>query len=339
MGEPSQPASHVYTPSLGVPHLSQIGSGVTPATGDEGQHAQRYMFQGEIEKVRALIPVLKAICIKRTAVMAITACGLKISCEEDSRAVQSTAFIDRNLFKKYELRDDSPQSLCFRMSDLLSAISILFPIRPQNEQQHFLEHSNLLRIKFERLDRLKLQVVNGDHSAMAYIQTYQPVDLMVFSMAFVNKIIVDASALIDFWKCADTTSSHVRIRISDSDPWFEMSTDSNRGRFLNRITHQSSHVEHYECTVPLTNRYPMDSMKSTLRPLLLASRVSIRMDTQGLLNMQFLIRLDSDSDDQSTANSNNRQSSGLSTPQNAQPMSQEVSACFVEFYIVPSVSN
>lgn len=327
----TQTTSYTMTPnSEAVPGTSQSVS-----TG-----ASKYMFQGEIANMRALVPVLKSICIKRTAIMAITERGLKISCEEDSKTIQATAFIDRNLFQKYEMRNESkPESLCFRMSDLLNALSILFPeCQSQSAENIPFGNANtsILRWKYECAERLKLQVINGDHSAMAYIQTFTPTKLVVFSMSFVNKVILDASVLIDFWKCADTASTHLHIKISSDEPWFELATESDRGRFVYRVTAQSIHVEHYECTVPISNRYEMTTMHCTLRPLLLASKISIRMDGNGLLNMQFLIRLDSTNteflslDKEAPLNSNANITSQMSN-------TTEIQKCFIEFFIVPSL--
>lgn len=313
--------------------------GSVPGTSQNVSSHRQYMFHGEIESMQSLVPVLKAICIKRTAIMAITERGLKISCEEDSKTVQANAFIERNLFRLYEMRDESkPETLCFRMSDLLSALSILFPAsKSSSEDATFgLQRSSVLKLKYENADRLKLQVISGDHSAMAYIQTFVPINLVVFSMSFVNKIILDASVLIDFWKSVDTASTYLQMRIENDHPWFEMNTESDRGRFVYRITAQSIHVEHYECTVPLSNRYEMTAMHCTLRPLLLASKVSIRMDGNGLLNLQFLVRLDN-------LNRTNQPPPPAQQPLNAsgqlssQSSTGESQKCIIEFFIVPSL--
>lgn len=313
-----------------------------------------YILLAEIENIRALIPVLKAITIKKTAVMGITNRGLKITCEEESRVVQGALFVDKNMFQKYEMREENMAlTIQFKMADLLTAISILFPNRPPSAvaDLDFLDNSsNVLQIKYEREDRLKLQVVSGNHSAMAYIQTFLPDNLVIYSMAFVNKIILDASVLIDFWRCYDSQSTHVEIGISNEDQMFTMATESELGRFVYKVHSQSMHVEHYECTVPMKHRYEMHATRSTVRPLVLASKVSVRMDSSGLLNMQFLIRLEPDptgADYSTASNTSNRNANpvpagmpNIATPPQARPqlsLSQEIQKCFIEFYLVPSV--
>lgn len=308
-------------------------------------------FFGEIENVRVLIPLLKSITIKRIAVMAITERGLKITCEEVSRSVQASAFIDKNLFKRYDLPDNSTKSLAFRMSDLLTALNILFPEPHKSDDPLFDTTKNALQIKFPaykegHCEQLKLQVITDHHEAAASINTYDPESLVVFSMAFINKIILDASVLIEFWKCADSSSSHIVIGISNTDDAFEMSTKSDRGSFLQRIDPESSHIEHYECTVPMSNHYLMEHMKSTLRPLLLATKVSVRTDQQGLLNMQFLIRLEGNVGVDTTTSVGGGGGGGAanrsSLPSQESSFSDadindEVPKCFVEFYILPTV--
>lgn len=319
-----------------IPGESQVER--APA-GRGGPRGSKYMFQGEIENARSLIPVLKAICIKRTAVMIFTDNGLKITCEEESCTVQASVFLDRKIFKKYDLKDNNSKSLCFRMSDLLSALKVLLPeLEPQN-QDAINEHSNFLCIKYETIERLKLQVISGNHSAMATIQTFDPQELVVFSSAFVNKIIVDASVIIDFWKAADTTSPTVEVKISNGEHGFEMITESELGKFRNCISGESSHVEHFECTVPMGNKYEMDSMKATLRPLLLATKMSIRLNASGHLNMQFLIRLDTNLDNLPSSDQNRTNTISSVTASNGTPSSsiESVHKCVIEFYIVPKL--
>lgn len=297
----------------------------------------KYLFCAEIENIQLLIPILKSICIKRMVVMAITDHGLKISCEEENRSVQAIVFLSKNLFFKYQMvNPSSPQTLCFKMSDFLTAISILFPKTQQKSSTS--SNHNFLKIKYENTERIKLQVTNDNHSVVAYIQTYNHSKLIVYSMSFVNKIIMDASVLVDFWRCADTTSTKLFMKIHENDPWFELSTDSDRGRFSQRISAHSAHIEHYECTVPMEECYEMTSMHFTLRPLILSSKVSLRTDSNGLLNMQFMIHLNNlDQLDNSAKLINSK--SNLKLPLNsATPvLSMDSQKCFVEFFIIPSI--
>ncbi len=331
-------------------------------------------FMGEIEGVRALIPLLKAITIRKHAVMAITDRGLKITCEETSRSVQASAFFDRNLFKRYQLPDDRTLCFEFRMADLLTALNILFPEQHKSDDPLFDNSKVQLALKYPVVkdggcEQLKLQVLGDHNEAAACVNTYNPDRLVVFNMSFVNKIIIDAEPLIDFWRCADSTSSHLTLGISnDIEVAFEMATKSDRGAFLNRISPESGYVEHYECTVPMKNQYLMEHMKSTLRPLILASKVSIRTDPQGLLNLQFLIRLDGNvggvqggGDGNATAASGGgrgggrtgggggggggggRANRGIMISQESsfsdEDLNDEVPKCFIEFYLLPSVEG
>lgn len=295
----------------------------------------KYIFSAEIENIQLLIPIFRSICIKRMVIMAITDHGLKISCEEENRSVQAILFLAKNLFFKYQMiNPSSPETLCFKMSDFLTAISILFPKTQQKTQTS--GNHNLLKIKYENMERIKLQVINDNHSVVAYIQTYNHSKLIVYSMSFVNKIIMDASVLVDFWRCADTTSTKLYLKIYESDPWFEMITDSDRGRFSQRISAHSAHIEHFECTIPMEQCYEMTSMHFTVRPLLLSSKVSLKIDSKGLLNMQFMIHLSNlDQMNESLNNSKKNLKIPLNTATTV--LSLDSQKCFVEFFIIPSI--
>ncbi|KAI2802951.1 ssDNA endodeoxyribonuclease [Blomia tropicalis] len=286
---------------------------------------KQYMFSGEIGNVQSLIPILNSICIKQKAVLLITEKGLKITCEEDSHAVQANAFIDRNIFYKYNLNNNIPQSLCFKMSDLLATLSALLS-SSNNEQVSGSHSSSRLQIKYETADRLKLQLINESRSAMAYIHTYHPPKLIVFSMSFVNKIILDASVLIDFWRSSDKLSRYLHIKMgNDEEPFFELATESSRGQFVTKVAAHSSHVEHYECTVPVSCRYEMSMMHFTVRPLLFATKISILMDSSNLMQIQYLIRLDNVKNKTRQSDRNNRNLFiDSSTSQQVVSISQEV---------------
>lgn len=318
--------------------ISMTGTSIV-SQNPPGMSQSRYLFYGEIENVQYLIPVFRAIAVQKISVMVITERGFKISCEEESKSVQATAFIDFKVFKRYEMRNrERALTLCFRMQDLLNALSILFPKnRAFSGDSSYSGRSggndsvsSLLRLKVENTDRLKLQIISGSDESMAYIQTFKPTKLIVFTMSFVNKVVLDATCLVEFWKCVDTFSPRLEIRINNDDPWLEFISESERGRFIYRITAQSCHVEHYECTLPMSNQYEMNSMCRTLKPLLIASKVSLRLNSQGLLNLQFQIDLEI---------GQNRQGSSSATNSQGTQSSTSSTRCMIEFFVVPLVKN
>ncbi|KAH9388119.1 ssDNA endodeoxyribonuclease [Tyrophagus putrescentiae] len=312
-------------------------------------------FMGEIEGVRALIPLLKAITIRKHAVMAITDRGLKITCEETSRSVQASAFFDRNLFKRYQLPDDRTLCFEFRMADLLTALNILFPEQHKSDDPLFDNSKVQLALKYPVVkdggcEQLKLQVLGDHNEAAACVNTYNP-----GPAGGLQHIIIDAEPLIDFWRCADSTSSHLTLGISnDIEVAFEMATRSDRGAFLNRISPESGYVEHYECTVPMKNQYLMEHMKSTLRPLILASKVFSFAWTA----MWAVFREEGDGNATAASGGGRgggrtggggggggggRANRGIMISQESsfsdEDLNDEVPKCFIEFYLLPSVEG
>ena len=54
-----------------------------------------FRFEADITEPKKLIPMLKAIHIMKTTVLAITCRGLKLTCQDSSKSLQANSFIDR----------------------------------------------------------------------------------------------------------------------------------------------------------------------------------------------------------------------------------------------------
>ena len=54
-----------------------------------------FRFEAEIGEPKKLIPMLKAIDIMKTCVLTITCRGLKFSCQDPGKCLQSNSFMDR----------------------------------------------------------------------------------------------------------------------------------------------------------------------------------------------------------------------------------------------------
>ncbi|OTF75276.1 Rad1-like protein [Euroglyphus maynei] len=240
--------------------------------------------------------------------------------------------------------EKTPQTLRISTTHLIHVLSFLLTKRfnpnkryqqaqPMNDH-HQQQSSESLVIKYDSDKRLKMKIISSDRLFSSYIPTLQTISLNVWTMAFVNRITLDASLLVDFWKTVDITSDFIAIEMKNDNPWFVMSAKSERGEFSQQIEASSTHVEHYECTVPSINHYQMKSMKYTVRPLMLADKINIRFSSTGLLNMQFFIPLDSmiNGDDDDDGLQQGRQINLTTTT------ISDSQRCFVEFYIIPIIT-
>nr|XP_046917888.1 uncharacterized protein LOC124498209 [Dermatophagoides farinae] len=313
---------------------------------DQSQRQRSIIFSGEIKNAKFLSPLLKSINIDKYIEMVITEFGIKFICEND-RSIQATSFIDRNLFTKYDMEDEkTPQTIRILSKHLLNVLEFLLTKRLNQYLMNEQSIATTLVIKYYCDKRFKMKVISKERLFSSTIQTLQTNNLNVWTMAFVNRITLDSSVLIDFWRCVDYQANSIVIEMNNNDPWFVMRTKSHRAEFSQQIDAQSVHVEHYECTVPSVNHYKMKSLKYTLRPLMLANKINIRFSSTGLLNMQFFIQLDSvnnlhninadDDHDYDDANDGlQQQQRGRITTSSTTSDSHH--RCFVEFFIIPFI--
>lgn len=267
-----------------------------------------FRFEAEINDPKKLIPMLKAIQIKKTTVMAITCRGLKLTCEDPSKCLQATSFIDRSLFTRYYMSsEETPATACFRLLDLLNVLSIF---GSSQASHRFFENS--LHISFSSLrDDLVLRLKNNSSETKAKIKTYSSEELMLIQTNFCNKIIINSEPIVDFWRGADLTSDYIKISIYGQSPYLQWTTESPRAKVNHNIHRDSTEVEQYVHTTDVSNRYKMSLMKCSLKALSHTSKLSIRTDEDGLLSLQFMIDLDQ----------------------------ADIEHCFVEYFIVPENDN
>jgi len=288
--------------------FSQTQSITSQVTNSESN----FKFEGEISEAQRLIPMLRAIHIKKTTVMAITNRGLKMTCQDQSKCLQATSFVDRSLFNRYFMSEEEiPMTVCFRLADLLNVLTIFLLSDDKNRRQMSLSGHTLKITYFGDSEKLLLCLSDETIATKAYIKTFNSEELMIFNMSFVNKIILTAESFIDFWKSVDVTSDWIQISIFNREPWLQFTTESERAKVNYSIDRDSDDVEQYQCSHEVTNRYKMSLLKFTLKALIHTSKLSIRTDSEGLLSLQFMIRLDGHDNEH----------------------------CFVEYFIVPDVQT
>ncbi|XP_054160721.1 cell cycle checkpoint protein RAD1-like [Oppia nitens] len=277
-----------------------------------------FRFEAEIRDPKRLIPMLRSINIMRTTVMAITSKGLKLTCQDSGRCLQANSFIDRTLFDRYSMSNETiPVSVCFRLTDLLHVLTLMcgsVPVAIASDVHMVGGGDDVLRLKYSSdVERIRLEFREETAHKKAYIRTYEVEELMIFHMNCINKVILNAEPIVDFWKSCDLSSDHIEVGITADEPYLRWSTDSERARVHYNINKDSPDVEQFMHSEDVTNRYKMSLMKFTLKALINSSKLSIRTDADGLLSLQFMIRLKDDRD-------------------------QPVEHCFVEYFIVPEVN-
>jgi len=272
-----------------------------------------FRFEAEICEPKKLIPMLRSIQIMKTTVMAITRRGLKLTGQDSSRCLQANSFIDRSLFTRYYMSsEESPVSVCFRLSDLIHVLTVLGSSGRTASSAAPQLSDNSFRIQYSSTsDRIRLQFREETTETKAYIKTYGVEDLMIFGMNSTNKVILNVEPIVDFWKSADLTSEYIEVSITAGEPYMRWTTESERARVNHNIHRDSPAVEQFLHSEDIENKYRMSLMKFTLKALIHSSKLSIRTDADGLLSLQFMVKLMDHLD---------------------------VEHCFVEYFIVPEVN-
>lgn len=299
------------------------GASQTSRVGGVGS-GRKYIFAGQIVNIKALMLVLKAVQVERTVAIVFTNRGLKVTSEDGYKSLQANAFIDRNLFTRYELEHpDEPKQICIHMADFLCALSLLFQNkRPKLGGGSFLDLDTdevaRLTIKLQQVDQLKLLVQNGNDSMAASIRTFEPIPLEVYAIPFVNKIIIDSILMIDYFRSLDTSAKVIQLSVPENNPGLELYTQSERGEYRYHITSGTESIQHYECSLPMTHQYEMSSFNRILRALLISPKVSIRFDARGFMNLQFSLNREEDAESQAS---------------NDDTTTDDY--CFIEYFLVP----
>jgi cell cycle checkpoint protein len=110
--------------------------------------------------------------------------------------------------------------------------------------------------------------------------------------AVVQKIIMKSNLLYDAINELSSTSP-TRITMTASvGKHFSLSSDGPHGSATVEFSPDPQLLETFEVSQQISNTYKFDLIKATSRAMGMASKVSIRVDQQGVLSLQFLIELD-----------------------------------------------
>jgi hypothetical protein len=186
-------------------------------------------------------------------------------------------------------REDLSITLYFNLKDLLHVLTIFLSFDETNRR----DSNHKLKITyFQNSDKLVLYFSDELNATKAFIHTSNVEELVIFNMSFVNKIILTAEAFIDFWKSVDISSDWIEIAINNKEPWLQLSTESERAKVNYNIDRDSDDIEQYHCSVEVRNKYKMSLLKLSIKALFHTTKLSIRTDSEGLLSLQFMIKLD-----------------------------------------------
>lgn len=118
-------------------------------------------------------------------------------------------------------------------------------------------------------------------------------DIPFDKTAIVQKIIMRSDILLDaINELSSTSPEKITITASASGRQFSLSSDGPHGSASVEFSPDPQLLETFEVAQRVSNTYKYSLIKATNRVMAMASKVSVRVDQQGVLSLQFLIELD-----------------------------------------------
>ena len=125
---------------------------------------------------------------------------------------------------------------------------------------------------------------------------YEPeplADIPFDKQALVQKIIMRSSLLHDaITELSATSPTRVTMLASQTGRQFSLSSSGPHGSATVEFSTDAQLLETFDVSQRVMNTYKYSLLQSTTRAMAMASKVSIRVDQQGVLSLQFLIELD-----------------------------------------------
>ncbi|KAG1667494.1 Cell cycle checkpoint protein RAD1 [Nymphon striatum] len=241
------------------------------------------VFTARTDNVKNVSQLLKAIHFKDSAIVSISANGLKVTVE-DSKCVQANAFIQESIFQNFELHIET---ITFKVN-----LTVLL------ECLNIFGSGNLTGTAMEISyagygSPLVLLLEEGGVITDCSIKTLEPDDLVDFDFStanITNKLIMKSDSLKETWSDLDMTSDTLEIFISSSKPNFRLSTFGNLGTIHVDYPQDSDIMESFESNQTQVNRYKLSLLKPSVKALNLSSKISFRTDENGFISMQYMIK-------------------------------------------------
>ncbi|XP_077479296.1 cell cycle checkpoint protein RAD1 isoform X2 [Stigmatopora argus] len=142
---------------------------------------------------------------------------------------------------------------------------------------------------------LTLFLEEGGVVTVCKIQTQEPEEPIDFEFCctnVTNKVILLSESLKEAFSELDMTSEVLQIIMSPNQPYFRLSTFGNAGSAHYDYPKDSDMMELFHCTTRQSNRYRMALLTPSTKALALSCKVSVRMDSRGVLSLQYMVRND-----------------------------------------------
>lgn len=282
------------------------------------------LFKAVSGSARQLFQLLNCIRFAPKVQVKIDSLGLRFAVEE-SRVLQGVTFLDKALFTSFqynppeseeESREESPafqislpalletlqifgvaENNRFSKSDDDSYTSNIRPGRPNAFSNQTLGMAGLCRLSYDGVgEPFSIILEESGVVTTCNLVTYEAEapDEIPFQRDEVEvKIIMQARWLYDaISELSSTNPYRLDLVISPSSPCLSLSGVGALGSASVEFGKKKDLLETFEVERRWAQSYKFDMLKAASDAMRLASKVSIRGDAQGVLNLQFMVEVD-----------------------------------------------
>ena len=257
----------------------------------------------QLQNAKALLQFLKALNFTDDVTLVFNENGLKLTVEE-ARTFQASAFLQKEIFRTFEFPeadgggneeddDDDETAVSFKLS-LSSLVQCLgmFGSSPGGAQP-------VLCIRYASGGEDPLQLWLEESGVVVEIraQTREPESMIDFEFAkgvIAAKVIMLSERLRDVLNDLDHGSEWVEVRVCPKTRTLHLSTSSTNGDMETEIPEvEGGVVAHFEApNGEVRARYRMSLFRHALRPLGISEKMSLRIDGNDVLCLQFMVRVE-----------------------------------------------
>jgi len=263
------------------------------------------VFRAEISSAATLVGTLRGILAKGgdsvsathadgySTVVTADSRGLKFTYTDASKSMQACASIQEDLFDVWSLSPHADQvRFRLRLSLLLQCLSCF--------GQNALEKTNLKMAYYPNEECFSFQLLESDVVTECKITTLDDDDadptedfLGYFEASeFQNRIIIASDRLRDaFHEIAELPgASTAHVLMSPARPFFRVSTMGEHGSCQIDFPDCSETFTQFRCESTVQCSYRMSFIQHACRALQFSHRTFIRMNSDGLLSMQHMVK-------------------------------------------------
>lgn len=248
------------------------------------------LFSAELNDLKIVHNVLKAINFKEYATIRIMKEGLKVTVEE-MKSVQTSTYIPSNVFTRYQINTEDEEPATFKIS--LKVLTECLNIFGD-------DGAPSLKIIYKDFGSpLSLVLIHSEENITADcdIKTMEADDLAELSLAdecTLNNIVVNSNQFVNLLAELDSSADVFELFTSPDAPFFKICTIGILGECHIEIPKTSDLVVIFRCTTVCTAQYIFSYIKQLIKVMGLSTKVSISTSEQGLLGLQLIINTESD---------------------------------------------